>query len=116
MITGGSSFRKASVSRIITWLAQIMRWVLITAFGLPVEPEVSRNFAIVSGPILSWTASRPANSGEAIRSASIVILRPGTDPNDATISVPSGTLAMSASANLSASSTKTRPGVSSFIR
>ena len=27
-----------------------MRWVLITAFGWPVEPEVNRNFAIVSGP------------------------------------------------------------------
>ena len=26
-----------------------MRWVLITAFGVPVEPEVNRNFAIVSG-------------------------------------------------------------------
>ncbi len=27
-----------------------MRWVLITAFGVPVEPEVNRNFAMVSGP------------------------------------------------------------------
>ena len=27
-----------------------MRWVLITAFGVPVEPEVNRNLAIVSGP------------------------------------------------------------------
>ena len=26
-----------------------MRWVLITAFGVPVEPEVNRNFAMVSG-------------------------------------------------------------------
>ena len=26
-----------------------MRWVLMTAFGVPVEPEVKRNFAIVSG-------------------------------------------------------------------
>ena len=50
-MTGGSSFRNASVSRSITWLAQIMRWVLMTAFGLPVEPDVSRNFAIVSGPM-----------------------------------------------------------------
>jgi len=25
-----------------------MRWVLITALGVPVEPEVNRNFAIVS--------------------------------------------------------------------
>jgi hypothetical protein len=27
-----------------------MRWVLITPFGTPVEPEVNRIFAIVSGP------------------------------------------------------------------
>ena len=26
-----------------------MRWVLITAFGVPVEPDVNRNFAMVSG-------------------------------------------------------------------
>ena len=26
-----------------------MRWVLMTALGVPVEPEVNRNFAIVSG-------------------------------------------------------------------
>ena len=26
-----------------------MRWVLITAFGVPVEPEVNRNLAMVSG-------------------------------------------------------------------
>ena len=39
------------VSRIITWLAQSIRWVLMTALGLPVEPEVSRNLAIVSGPM-----------------------------------------------------------------
>ncbi len=34
-----------------------MRWVLITAFGMPVEPEVKRNFAMVSGPTLSCAAS-----------------------------------------------------------
>ena len=39
----------------------------------------------------------------------------GTSPHDATISVPLGTLAASASANLPASSANTRPGVSSFI-
>ena len=31
------------------WLDVSMRWVLITAFGVPVEPEVNRNFAMVSG-------------------------------------------------------------------
>ena len=98
-MTGGSSFRNASVSRSITWLAQIMRWVLMTAFGLPVEPEVSRNFAIVSGPMASCTASRRGCNGVAIRSASIVTSRPGTAPRDAAISVPEETLAASASAN-----------------
>ena len=27
-----------------------MRWVLITPLGMPVEPEVNRNLAMVSGP------------------------------------------------------------------
>ena len=68
------------VSRIITWLAQIIRCVLITALGLPVEPEVSRNFAIVSGPMASCVASSAGCSGVAIRSASNVTSRPGTPP------------------------------------
>ena len=40
-----------------------MRWVLITAFGVPVEPEVNRNFAIVSGP----TAAKAFGDGIAFR-------------------------------------------------
>ena len=43
--------------RIISWLAQSMRWVVITALGMPVEPEVKRNFAIVSGVTLALAAS-----------------------------------------------------------
>ena len=49
-ITGGSSPRKARPARIIAWLPHSMRWVLMTPFGWPVEPEVNRIFAIVSGP------------------------------------------------------------------
>ena len=37
-----------------------MRWVLITAFGVPVEPEVNRNFAMLSGPIRACAASNAA--------------------------------------------------------
>ncbi len=48
--TGGSSWKKASTLRIIAWFEHHMRWVLITAFGVPVEPEVNRNLAMVSGP------------------------------------------------------------------
>jgi len=31
-----------------------MRCVLMTAFGVPVEPEVKRNLTIVSGPTRSF--------------------------------------------------------------
>ena len=42
-----------------------MRWVLITAFGVPVEPEVNRNFAIVSGPIAAKALATSPVSGVA---------------------------------------------------
>ena len=48
--TGAGLSTKGSVCAIICMFEQSMRWVLMTALGLPVEPEVSRNFAIVSGP------------------------------------------------------------------
>jgi hypothetical protein len=51
-MTGGSSAKNASCERIIAWFEHHMRWVLITAFGVPVEPEVNRNLTTVSGPDL----------------------------------------------------------------
>ena len=42
-----------------------MRWVLITALGVPVEPEVNRNFAIVSGVIAANAFSTSGVSGVA---------------------------------------------------
>ena len=42
-----------------------MRWVLITAFGVPVEPEVNRNFAIVSGVTALKAFSTTGVSGVA---------------------------------------------------
>ncbi len=47
--TGGSSATKAKPAAIIAWFEHSMRWVLMTALGFPVEPEVNRNFAMVSG-------------------------------------------------------------------
>jgi len=41
---GGSSFRKASVSRSIIWLAQIMRWGVDDGLGIAGRADVSRNF------------------------------------------------------------------------
>ena len=42
--------QKASCERIIAWFELHLRWVLITALGVPVEPEVNRRLAMVSGP------------------------------------------------------------------
>ncbi|GAB1414139.1 hypothetical protein MASR1M97_28750 [Candidatus Desulfobacillus denitrificans] len=49
-VTGGFSARKGQSWAIACWLEQSMRWVLMTPFGSPVEPEVNRNFATLSGP------------------------------------------------------------------
>ena len=42
-----------------------MRWVLMTAFGVPVEPEVNRNFAIVSGVTAAKAFATSGVSGVA---------------------------------------------------
>ena len=46
--TGGVRSRKGQICALACWLEHIMRWVLITAFGAPTEPEVNRNLAMVS--------------------------------------------------------------------
>ena len=50
-ITGFSWSKNRQACATICWLAQSMRWVLITTLGWPVEPEVSRYLAWVSGVI-----------------------------------------------------------------
>ena len=52
-----------------------MRWVLMTPFGYPVEPEVNRNLAMVSGPTLAWAASTAAVGSVITRSANGVVGR-----------------------------------------
>src|SRR5215472_2136315 len=59
-ITGGSSARQGATCRFICELAQIIPCVLITAFGIPVEPDVNRNLAIVSRP--TWVAAAATSS------------------------------------------------------
>src|SRR6516165_6390448 len=67
---GGCSVRQGATCRFICELAQIIPCVLITAFGIPVEPDVKRNLAIVCR--LTWAAaaatarlSRPSPRNEA---------------------------------------------------
>ena len=61
---------------IIAWLLHSMRWVLITALGMPVEPEVNRNLAMVSGPTLAAAVSTAGVGAVASRSANDVAARP----------------------------------------
>ena len=62
-ITGGSSLKNANMVLIIAWFEHHMRWVLITAFGVPVEPEVKRNLTIVSGPTPACASSTAGDGG-----------------------------------------------------
>src|ERR1035437_5152060 len=73
--TGGSSATKAKPAPIIAWFEHSIRWVLMTPFWFPVEPEVNRNFAIVSGVTLALAEGRPASSSAPIRSENNVALR-----------------------------------------
>src|SRR6185312_3143957 len=52
-ITGGRSARNGQPATIAAWFAHSMRWVFTTPFGVPVEPDVNRIFAIVSGVTLA---------------------------------------------------------------
>ena len=72
-----------------------MRWVLITPFGMPVEPEVNRNFAMVSGVTFACAAS--AASGAA-SSAENGVDRPASGLRATTISTSGGTTASMARA------------------
>ena len=105
-ITGRSVRRNGQACRIICWLAASIRWVLSTPFGVPVEPEVNRIFAIESPVTAARAAATPGPGTVAMRSAS------RSAPGRAPVRTMAGTglTASSAAANRSASSAKTAPG------
>ena len=51
---------RMDAAHLIAWFAVIIRWVLMTPLGVPVEPEVNRSFAIVSGPTFARARSTSA--------------------------------------------------------
>jgi hypothetical protein len=63
-----------------------MPWVLITALGNLVEPEVNRNLAMVSGPVASIAASTAGVAWVASSCASGVTARPSSVPSASTTS------------------------------
>ena len=91
-----------------------MRWVLMTAFGVPTEPEVNRNLAMVSGPTPAKAAMTAASSARASTCAM------GSTPGCGWLRLPPTTTpsCRSATASIagrkrSSGSAKTTPGRSS---
>ncbi len=91
--TGGASARNAKHWRIICWFAHSMRWVLTTALGSLVEPEVNRNLTIVSGPTRACAASASAPGAVASNAANGVVTRPSRRPLPSTTSTSAPTAA-----------------------
>src|SRR5450830_1382327 len=113
--TGGSSPRKGKVCTIICRLLQIMLWVLITALGNLVEPEVNRNLAMVSGVLASCARSTASVIGVAASSLQSVVLRVGDGASVATNSISLVATALTAAANFTPCAAKIMPGVSKLI-
>ena len=111
--TGGSSARNGSTLRIIAWLDESMRWVLITPFGRPVEPEVNRILATLSGRTRARASSTAPVSGVSASAANGVASRPIGADDDTTSSVPKGSTARSAGSYSAPSAAKTRRGSTS---
>ena len=94
--TGGRSRRKGHATWMAAWLEQIMRWVLMTPLGTPVEPEVKSTLATVSG-VCSVKCASSASPGSLCRSASSGSTAP-VAPRLATSVAPEGASAVSARA------------------
>src|ERR1700704_1706529 len=88
--TGGSSSKYANCETSIAWFEHHMRWVLITAFGVPVEPEVNSNLTMLSGPTLAFAASASVVRVGASNVCSSVLGRPGSGLQPTTNSAPGG--------------------------
>jgi hypothetical protein len=91
--TGGSSARTGIDWRICCWLAHHIPWVLMTALGSLVEPEVNRNFAIVWGPVACMAASTAVVAVVASRAANGVVPRSSSAPLPRTSSTSGPTVA-----------------------
>ena len=58
-MTGAPASREVQTAAWAAWFDVSMRWVLITAFGVPVDPDVKSSRATVSGP-MEWNADETA--------------------------------------------------------
>src|SRR2546423_10127552 len=95
-ITGGWWLRNVHAAAALSWLAHIMPWVLITPLGWPVEPEVNRILATVSGPTRAKAASTAGVGRSSASAANGVTLVAPREPRLATISTRVAPIASSA--------------------
>src|SRR4029077_15761940 len=109
-ITGGSAATKGGPQRIIAWVAQSMSWGLMTPCGWPVEPEVNRILAWVSGPTFACADSTAGLGGTLVNSTKSVAGRSPGGFAVTAISTPGGTAAAMARAKAVPLAAKTRPG------
>src|SRR3954471_4222156 len=70
----GPSGLRGRTCIIIAALAHIISWVLMTALGMPVDPEVNSNLPTVSGVILAIDSLTSSVTGVAARSAKAMLL------------------------------------------
>src|ERR1700704_3789620 len=89
--------RNDQVCALACWLEVSMRWVLITAFGVPVEPEVNRNLAIVSGVIAAKAFATSGVSGVVAMARKAIVSLSAATPLTMTAAC-SGAIAASAGA------------------
>src|ERR1700730_15000358 len=101
---------KARPQRIIAWLAHSISWVLMTPLGWPVEPEVNRILAMVSGAILACAASTAAVGCALARSANSGAGRSLGGFGVSVISTPGGRAGPVARAKAVPLAAKTKPG------
>ena len=107
--TGASSRRNGQICPSACWFEHSIRWVVTTPFGAPVDPDVSRIFATVSGPSAANARSTSACGAVAMRSSSASV--PGGSSRATTTVGTRSAIASSAGPNAAPSSANTMPGV-----
>src|SRR5258707_2052906 len=90
--------RNGQICALACWLDVSMRWVLMTAFGVPVEPEVSRNFAMLSGVMAAKALATAEDSGGAATDLNGIAASPSASPCTI-LAECSGLIAATAGAN-----------------
>src|SRR5207245_11444709 len=93
----------------MAWFEHHMRCVLITAFGVPVEPEVNRNLAMVWGVTAACAASAASVGVGASNVSNSVVGRPGMGLRVTMISIYGRTAASIARAEPSPSAAEAGP-------